>query len=212
VCERITLIYMSGWICDYLKQLTKILRAGHTESDAMESSGDPVDGTSLVPIQISIGCFNNLSIVIQYFYGMGRYMKRILACCGLLAFLAASLSCGTSAFSIQDRWEGWGDDRVRIYILVNQDYPADGPLDSGKDTGKNTDKDEETPDDPAYVRLASERAAHLAGQYNAAAAYGVANEKANRDIDPGSGRVVYKKCDDAKCEAFVDFSYAGRGQ
>ena len=149
-----------------------------------------------------------MSIVIQYFYGMGRYMKRILPCCWLLAFIIASVSCATSAFSIHDRWEGWGDDRVRIYVRVSQDYPAEGPVDSGKDTVK----DEETPDDPAYIRLARERADQLAAQYRAAAAYGVADEKANRDIDPGSGRVVYKKCDDAKCEAFVDFSYAGRGQ
>ena len=137
-----------------------------------------------------------MSIVIRYFYAPGRYMKRMLfvLCC------FAWVSCGSSAFTVRDRWEGWADDRARIYVQVMQVDPMPGTSEKSSD--------DETPDDRVFIRLALERAGFLSAQQRSAIAAGE-QQKAFRDIDPVSAKVVYRKCDEDSCEAFVDFMFTG---
>ncbi len=118
------------------------------------------------------------------------------ACFPIFIYLVASLSC-SHGFSLMERWEGWADTKARIYVQVRED---DAPL--GQD---DANSEIESADDAVYIRLAAERAAGLSAQAGVAASYGIGVEADRPDMDYTSGRVVYKKCDDSMCEAFVDF-------
>jgi hypothetical protein len=120
---------------------------------------------------------------------IGRYLNACMCCMTVMIGGFAFTACASRMLTAPQRWEGFRHGIFRVYVRETIRVPDD-------DEGDGTAVKKGAPD---YLKLAAERARLIHSQWLAA------GNVPFSAVRTETGAIVFKKCGDTFCEAFVDF-------
>ena len=142
----------------------------------------------VIELYLSIG-------INQNYPGGNRYMKNKTMKLSVLMIAAVLSAFACGSWSQREKWEGVKEKVLRVYVYyktLDDDY-YDPTLASR----------EERMDDSFFLKSARARAAFLVTQWESFR--GNSENIGTPRVDYNSARIVYKKCHDTYCEAYIDF-------